>query len=135
MDGGGSINLGTETLDLRVRPQARVAGTSLVVPMRVTGPFRSPAAAPDPAAAVAANAGTVAGAVLGNATPLGLMAGALGGHGGGNAEAADCGAALALVRGSAGGPAAAQPAAGNRPRQPPRHRHRSSRSRRIRRAC
>jgi hypothetical protein len=54
----------------------------------------------------------VAGVVLGNATPLGLMAGALVGHGGGNAEAADCGAALALVRGSAGGPAVVQPAAG-----------------------
>ena len=37
MDGSGSLNLGAETFDLRVRPQARVAGTSLVVPMRISG--------------------------------------------------------------------------------------------------
>ena len=71
MDGSGSLNLGTETLDLRVRPQARVAGTSLVVPMRISGPFRSPATAPDAAAGITENAGTVAGAVLGNTTPRG----------------------------------------------------------------
>ncbi len=47
MDGSGSLNLGAETLDLRVRPQAKVAGTGLVVPLRISGPFRSPATAPD----------------------------------------------------------------------------------------
>ncbi len=79
MDGGGSVNLGNETLDLRVRPQGRVAGTQIVVPMRISGPWRSPATAPDAAAAVTQNAGSVAGAVLGQTTPLGAIAGALGG--------------------------------------------------------
>jgi uncharacterized protein involved in outer membrane biogenesis len=79
MDGGGSVNLGNETLDLRVRPQGRVAGTEIVVPMRISGPWRSPATAPDAAAAVTQNAGSVAGAVLGQTTPLGAIAGALGG--------------------------------------------------------
>jgi AsmA protein len=78
LDGDGSLNLGAETLDLHVRPQARVAGTGLVVPLRVTGPFRSPSASPDPTAAVTQNAGTVAGAVLSTTTPLGIVAGALG---------------------------------------------------------
>ncbi len=79
MDGSGSVNLGNETLDLRVRPQGRVAGTQIVVPMRISGPWRSPATAPDAAAAVTQNAGSVAGAVLGQTTPLGAIAGALGG--------------------------------------------------------
>jgi AsmA protein len=78
MDGDGSLNLGAETLDLRVRPQARLAGVGLVVPLRISGPFRSPSAMPDPTAAVMDNAGTVAGAALSGATPLGLIAGALG---------------------------------------------------------
>jgi len=79
VDGGGSVNLGSETLDLRVRPQGRVAGTEIVVPLRISGSWRSPATAPDAAAAVTQNAGSVAGAVLGQTTPLGAIAGALGG--------------------------------------------------------
>jgi AsmA protein len=110
LTGDGSMNFGAETLDLRVRPQARVAGTGLVVPLRVTGSFRAPNAVPDPAAAIAANAGTVAGLALRGATPFGAFAGALGeqkllGGGGGGA---DCGAALAIARGQ---PASTAPAA------------------------
>jgi uncharacterized protein involved in outer membrane biogenesis len=110
-DGDGTMNLAAETLDLHVRPQARVGGTGLVVPLRVTGTFRAPSAAPDPAAAVTANAGTVAGLALRGATPLGAIAGALGeqklfGGGGG-----DCGAALAIARGQPAGTAPARQAA------------------------
>jgi AsmA family len=109
LDGDGSMNLGAETLDLHVRPQARVAGTGLVVPLHISGSFRSPSAVPDPAAAVAANAGTAASLALRGATPLGAIAGALGqqkllGGGGGSA---DCGAALAIARGQPGSPAPA----------------------------
>jgi uncharacterized protein involved in outer membrane biogenesis len=110
MDGSGSLNLGTETLDLHIRPQARVAGTSLVVPMRISGPFRSPATVPDTAAGITENAGTVAGAVLGSTTPLGLAAGALGAKQLFGGAAIDCGAALAGARGTSGTAApAAQP--------------------------
>ena len=120
MDGSGSLNLGAETLDLRIRPQAKVAGTGVVVPLRISGPFRSPATAPDAAAAITENAGTVAGAVLGNTSPLGLAAGALGAKqlfGGG---AIDCGAALAGVRGTSGAAAPAAPTAQPAPQQPPK---------------
>jgi hypothetical protein len=92
-----------------------------VVPLKVTGTFHSPSAAPDPTAAVFANAGTVAGIASG-ATQLGMVAGALTGQklpGGG--EAAECGPALAIARGSAAGPAptpaAAQAAPSSSPQQ------------------
>jgi uncharacterized protein involved in outer membrane biogenesis len=118
MDGDGSMNLGAETLDLRLRPQGRVAGTGFVVPLRVTGGFRTPAVASDPAGTVAANAGTIAGAVITGTTPLGAIAGALGGQ---KLQVgpikADCATALAVARGQPGGtpPAQAQPAPAGQP--------------------
>ncbi len=122
LNGGGSMNLGAETLDLLVRSQARLAGTGVVVPLRVTGSFRSPSAVPDPAAAVADNAGTIAGLALRGATPFGAIAGALGGSKllGGGGGGADCGAALAIARGqpASTAPAARQPAEPAPGRQP-----------------
>jgi uncharacterized protein involved in outer membrane biogenesis len=110
MEGGGTINLGAETMDLRVRPQGRVAGTPIVVPLKVEGSLRSPSVSSDTAATIGANAGTVAGTVLGNATPLGLLGGALGGQKLlGSGESVNCGAALAAARGEAA-PASASPA-------------------------
>jgi uncharacterized protein involved in outer membrane biogenesis len=126
LDGDGSINLGAETIDLHVRPQGRVAGTGFVVPLRVAGSFRAPSAAPDPTAAVTANAGTVAGAVLSHTTPFGALAGAMGGQKllGGGATGADCGPALAMARGQPAGAAptgqAAPPAPSGQPAQPPK---------------
>ncbi len=117
MDGVGSLNLGNETLDLRVRPETRIAGTGLVVPLRITGPFRSPSSAPDPTATVTQNAGTVAGAVLGNTTPMGLIAGALGVKQLQGGLAADCGAALAAARGTAAPAAQSNPAPQAAPQQ------------------
>jgi AsmA protein len=117
MDGDGSLNLGNETLDLRVRPETRIAGTALVVPMRITGPFRSPSSAPDPTATVTQNAGTVAGAVLGNTTPMGLIAGALGVKQLQGGSEADCGAALAAARGTAVPAAQSNPAPQAAPQQ------------------
>ncbi len=104
MEGNGSLNLGAETLDLHVRPQAKIAGTGVVVPLRISGPFRSPATVPDPAAAVSQNAGTVAGALLGNTTPLGAIAGALGGKQLLGAPGVDCGAALTAAVGTSAAP-------------------------------
>jgi uncharacterized protein involved in outer membrane biogenesis len=107
MDGGGSMNLGAETLDLRVRPQTKVVGTGIVVPLKITGSFRSPSTTPDAAGAVTQNAGTVAGTVLGSTTPLGAIAGALGGKQLLGGVEVDCGPA----RGGSGATAPApQPA-------------------------
>ncbi len=128
MDGSGSLNLGAETLDLRVRPQAKVAGTGVVVPLRISGPFRSPATAPDAAAAITENAGTVAGAVLGNTTPLGLAAGALG------REATVRRRGDRLRRGPRGSCAARQAPQRPPPRQRSPHRN-SSQSLRTSAAC
>ena len=80
MDGTGVINLGTETLDLHIRPQARIGGTPIVVPLRISGSLRSPITSSDTAATVTQNAGTVAGALLGRTNPLGAIAGALEGQ-------------------------------------------------------
>ena len=85
--------------------------------MRITGPFRSPSSAPDPTATVTQNAGTVAGAVLGNTTPMGLIAGALGVKQLQGGSEADCGAALAAARGTAVPAAQSNPAPQAAPQQ------------------
>ena len=103
MDGTGSVNLGEETLAMQVRPQGRLVGsTVIVVPLRLTGPIRSPDVRVNALGAAESNAGTVAGAVIGGATPLGLLGGMLGGgklldSGSGDS----CAGPLALARGQA----------------------------------
>ena len=116
MDGGGSVNLGDETLALMLRPQGRLAGTGLVVPMQVTGPIHDPAVKVNAIGTFAANAGTVAGGVIGSATPLGLLGGLVGGNKllGGPAVPS-CDAALAVARGEAA-PAAAPATAATQPK-------------------
>jgi AsmA protein len=116
MTGGGSVNLGNETLALLVKPQARIGGTGVTIPMRVTGPIRSPATKIDSIGTAEDNAGTVAGAIIGNATPLGLLGGMLGvdkliGAGGGDV----CAGPLALARGNAPPAETAQPASKPKP--------------------
>jgi uncharacterized protein involved in outer membrane biogenesis len=115
MDGGGSINLGDETLSLALRPQGRVAGTGLVVPMQVTGPIRDPQAKVNAIGTFESNAGSVAGGVIGTATPLGLLGGVVGANKllGGGSSVPSCDAALAVARGQAApAAAAAAPAKG-----------------------
>jgi AsmA protein len=116
MDGSGSVNLGEETLALHLRPQGRLAGTGIVVPLRVTGPVRRPDATVDALGTAESNAGTVAGAVIGSTTPLGLIGGVLGGDklfGGGSGD--PCAGPLALARGLAA-PAAASSSAAAQPK-------------------
>ncbi len=101
MTGAGTVNLGDETLAMTLAPQARLAGTNVVIPVNVTGPIREPAIKVNQIGAAERNAGSVAGAVIGNATPLGIVGGLLGGDKllGGNADI--CPAALAAARGQA----------------------------------
>jgi AsmA protein len=102
MTGAGTVNLGTETVAMALRPQARVAGTGLTIPVAVSGPIRDPAVKVNDLGAAEANAGTVAGAAIGGATGLGIVAGLLGGDkvlGGGTPDI--CTPALAAARGQA----------------------------------
>ena len=111
LTGMGSVNLGAETLALGIRPQARVAGTGVVIPIAVSGPIRDPGVKVNDLGAAEANAGTVASVVIGSATPLGIVGGLLGGDkllGGGTTDI--CTPALAAARGQAV-PAPAQEAA------------------------
>jgi uncharacterized protein involved in outer membrane biogenesis len=102
MTGVGTVNLGPETLTMALRPQAKVAGTGLVIPVAVSGPIRDPVVKVNDLGAAEANAGTVAGAVIGGATGLGIVGGLLGTDkllGGGTTDV--CPAALAAARGQA----------------------------------
>ena len=65
---------------LALRPQGRVAGTGVVVPLQVTGPIRSPAVKVNAVGTFEENAVTVAGGIIGTATPLGLLSGLVGGN-------------------------------------------------------
>jgi AsmA protein len=44
VDGDGDVDLGHETLALQVRPRAKIGGTGIAVPVRVSGPLREPSA-------------------------------------------------------------------------------------------
>lgn len=99
MTGSGTVNLGTETLAMELRPQARIAGTGVVIPMDVSGSITDPRVAVNRISTIESNAGSVAGAIAGAATPLGLLGGVIGADrlGGGGADV--CPAALAMARG------------------------------------
>ncbi len=73
MTGSGTVNLGGETLAMELRPQARLGGTAVVIPVSVAGPIRNPRVGMNKLGAAESNAGTVASAVLGSATPLGAL--------------------------------------------------------------
>jgi hypothetical protein len=42
LDGAGQVDLGAETLALKLHPLARVSGSSVSVPVLVEGPLRAP---------------------------------------------------------------------------------------------
>jgi AsmA protein len=44
VDGGGDVDLRHETLALQLRPRAKIGGTGIAVPVRVSGPLREPSA-------------------------------------------------------------------------------------------
>jgi AsmA protein len=102
MTGAGTVNFGNETVAMALRPRARVAGTGLVIPVAVSGPIRDPVVKVNDLGAAEANAGTVAGAVIGGVTGLGIVGGLLGGDKLFSGGASDiCPPALAAARGQA----------------------------------
>lgn len=105
--GDGTVNLGTEQLDLRLIPSSRDTGLAAALPpVRVRGMLLDPSFAPDPAALAKSVIGTAAGiAALG---PLALLSPALG-SGGDDAQTA-CAKAVALAEGRPVPQSSTQPA-------------------------
>jgi AsmA protein len=101
MTGSGTVNLGGEALAIELRPQARLGGTPVVIPVSVTGPIRNPRIGVNKIGAAESNAGTVADALLGKATPLGALGGLIGGDKIAGGASDVCPAALAEARGQA----------------------------------
>ncbi len=129
VDGGGSIDLRTETLNLLLRPQGRVAGNGFRVPIKVTGPMLSPRFEIDASGAAEANADKLAGIIIGRVNPQGTgPLGALGGLLGGDTLQQDggtpCPAALALARGASQADSTAEPTGTAPPAPPPAQRPR-----------
>lgn len=100
-DGGGSINLRDETMNLLIRPQGRVGATEFRVPIRVSGPLRRARAVVDPSGAAEANAEGLVGIIIGNTTPLGVLGGLLGTDKLYGDPKTPCPAALRIARGEA----------------------------------
>lgn len=83
VQGAGAINLGDETLALRLRPLLRTGGPGVVIPVRVAGGFANPSVAVDAGAALETNAIGLLGGIGGVArNPLAAVAGAVAGGGG-----------------------------------------------------
>jgi len=120
MDGGGTVNLRDETLALILRPHGRVGGTGFKVPLKVSGPLHSPRVDIDATGAAEANAGTLAGIVLGNTAQLGALGALLGGDNqAGGDSGPSCATVLAQARGGQTSSAEAPPPAAARPAQSP----------------
>jgi uncharacterized protein involved in outer membrane biogenesis len=65
IDGGGDVDLGNETLALKLRPRAKIGGTGIALPVRVSGKMRSPTAKVDISPS-GGGAGALAGLLLGS---------------------------------------------------------------------
>jgi len=100
IEGGGTLDLARETLALRLRPLARLGGTGVIVPLRLSGPLHAPKVDVDASGRAGEGTGTTA------QEPASIIIGALtgdrtvGGTGGDG-----CPAALAAARDGIAGPA------------------------------
>jgi len=108
MTGDGTVNLGTERIDLKLVPSSRDTGlAAMLPPVNVRGSLTDPSFTPDSAALAKGVLGTVAGvAALG---PLALLSPAMGS--GGDDAATACAKAVALAEGRPV-PQSAKPATG-----------------------
>jgi uncharacterized protein involved in outer membrane biogenesis len=74
VDGSGEVDLGHETLALRVRPRTKIGGTGIAVPVRVSGPMGAPSAKIDMSSG-GGPAGALAGLLLGGKEIMGAAGG------------------------------------------------------------
>jgi len=105
-DGGGTIDLRNETLNLMIRPQGRVGGSGFRVPIKVIGTLRAPRFEIDATGAAETNVDKLAGIIIGGGNPqagaaLGVLGGLLGSDRLQSEGGSPCPAALALARGAA----------------------------------
>jgi AsmA protein len=114
LQGGGMMNFGDETLDVVIRPQLRIAGNQLGVPVKIGGTFAHPTTSVAPFGALQEAAKTAVGLpvsvvqeVAGSNSFLGNALNSLGISPAGDS----CPAALALARLGKPGPAPMAPAA------------------------
>jgi uncharacterized protein involved in outer membrane biogenesis len=105
MTGGGTVNFGTETLNLHLKPTIGVAGTNIATPVIVRGSITNPSIEPDAVGTVTGNAGTAAKLALGAST--GGLALIIGSALEQKMSGDSCAAPLALARLSSSGSAAA----------------------------
>ena len=68
MTGTGTVDFGTESLDLHLRPTAGLVGTTVAAPLTVKGTFADPSVQPDVVGTVTGNAATAAKLALGAST-------------------------------------------------------------------
>lgn len=109
LGGSGTLNLGTETLDLHLQSQGRIGGTGFAVPLTVSGGFRDPHIALNQTGAAEKGIEVVIGALAaGKNNPLAGMA----------ASGPSCATALAEARNGAPAAAPAPPAPAKRPKLP-----------------
>jgi len=114
MTGSGTLDFGTEGLDLHLRPTAGLAGTTVAVPLIVKGTFADPSVQPDVAGTVTGNAATAAKLALGAST--GGLALVIGSELDKKLSGDVCAEPLALARFSQASAAGSQtPATGSQP--------------------
>jgi uncharacterized protein involved in outer membrane biogenesis len=74
VEGSGDVDLGHETLALKLRPRAKIGGTGIALPLRVSGTMRSPSAKVDISAGGIGGKG-FAGLLLGGKDIMGAAGG------------------------------------------------------------
>jgi AsmA protein len=110
LTGAGTINLGDETLELRLRPLVKIAGSGVVIPVHIDGSMLSPRTQTDTSAAAANTAAGLATKFASRAGPLAPLLGTLEGERLlGTADSGDCGPSLALARSGRAAPPPAPP--------------------------
>lgn len=108
LSGGGTLNLGSETLELHLQSQGRIGGTGIAVPLTISGGFRDPHIALNQTGTAEKGIEVVIGALTGKNNPLAGLA----------ASGPSCAAALNEARSGAPIAAPAPAAPATRPKLP-----------------
>ena len=98
--GAGTINFVDETLELRLRPLVKIAGSGVAIPVHIDGPLLAPRTQSDTSTTAAETTAGLATRFASRARPLTPFLGALEDERlSGTPDTGDCGPVLALARG------------------------------------